>query len=193
MNDQQQQPDAVPFNEVLEATDKAAGLPDGQFLLQLVRVEKFVGTKWGTENTPQDKIRFVLLVLSGPEQGNELWKIENLPPARDGKRIINKMSGAHKTIGMLRGRPLVDGENVPPASLIGTQGIGVVADSKLSTFIPQMAAPPQQTQDAQGNGQPLQQQPPQPAAYSQPLTQQDVQQQQAVFQDTQQQAVERFE
>ena len=76
---QQQQPEAVPFNETLEATDKAAGVPDGQYQLQLTRVEKYEGTKFNTE-TPQDKIRFVLQVLSGPELGTELWNIENLPP-----------------------------------------------------------------------------------------------------------------
>ena len=84
----------VPFTEILEATDKSAGVPDGTYLLQLTRVERYEGLKYNTTDVPQDKLRFVLTVMSGPEQGVEVWDIENLPPLRDGKRTVSKKSGS---------------------------------------------------------------------------------------------------
>lgn len=130
-----QQLEAVPFTESLEATDKSAGVPDGQYPLQLVDVVKYVGKKYQSEE-PQDKLRFVFVVLSGPEKGSEVWNIENLPNIKNGRRTIGPKSGVRSFLGLLRGRPLVDTENVSPADLVNTTGYAQIAEGKFQSFVP---------------------------------------------------------
>ena len=135
----QQQPVAVPYSGTLDVSDKGV-VPDGQYMVQLARLETFSGTKYQSTE-PQAKLRFVLAIISGPQQGQEIWKIENLP---DVGKPIGPKSGLRKFLGLLRGKPLVDGESINPTSLIGTCGQALIVEGKLTTFLPQQSQPTQQ-------------------------------------------------
>lgn len=177
----QQQPVAQPFTGSLDVSDAATPIiPDGQYQLRLARVEMYQGKKFQSEEL-QNKLRFVFLVLNGAEQGKEVWNIENLP--EPGKPIGPK-HGIRKFLELLRGRPLVDGEQVQPGAFIGTEGWAQLAGGKFHAFMPMDFSQQSPVQAHSLPQQPL----PQQDAYAEPIPQSPPPQ----HAETQQQAVERI-
>lgn len=161
----QQQPVAVPYSGILTVSDQGV-VPDGQYPVQLTRVETYQGTKYQS-NEPQNKLRFILTVSSGPQQGQEIWAIENLP---DSGKPLGPKSGLRKFLGLLRGKALVDGESVDPAAFVGTLAQVLIGEGKIVTVLPQQAVAQQTMQT------------PRPAAQSMPQQQPAVQPQQSAQQ-----------